>query len=323
MGLMPVLFRAIDEPAATRFDYWRQVIGDQLAPMEIRLDDGPDARDEFRTGALGAIQVTESSTGPGEVCRTARHIGSEDPGLYQLFVPTAGTVLGEQGGRRISVGPGDAALIDLSRPVRCVHQARRAVQVTFPHAITPLRRAELDRVTGTLIPDGEGTGALVASLVTQLPQHLGDPGGAVAARLGTVVLDVLSTAFAARLHLSSRVPPGSRRGALLTRIYGFIDGRLGDPALTPASVAAAQHISVRYLHRLFEGEEHSVAGLIRQRRLDRVRRDLLDPALAGSAVAALAARWGFTSPAHFSRLFSGTYGLPPAEFRRAFGPPGP
>jgi AraC-like DNA-binding protein len=35
-------------------------------------------------------------------------------------------------------------------------------------------------------------------------------------------------------------------------------------------------------------------------------------------VNAVAARWGLPDPAHFNRLFKCTYGLPPAEYRRAF-----
>jgi AraC-like DNA-binding protein len=82
-------------------------------------------------------------------------------------------------------------------------------------------------------------------------------------------------------------------------------------------VAAAHHISVRYLHRLFDDEEYGVAGYIRRRRLERCRADLLDPSLAGRSVAATAGRWGFTNAAHFNRLFRKVYGVPPGEYRRA------
>jgi AraC-like DNA-binding protein len=39
-------------------------------------------------------------------------------------------------------------------------------------------------------------------------------------------------------------------------------------------------------------------------------------------VSAVAARWGLPDPAHFNRLFKRTYGLPPAEYRRACLAPG-
>ena len=61
-----------------------------------------------------------------------------------------------------------------------------------------------------------------------------------------------------------------------------------------------------------------MAGLIRQWRLERCRRDLLDPAQVDRPVAGIAARWGFSSAAHFSRVFREAYGLPPAAFRRVY-----
>ena len=40
---------------------------------------------------------------------------------------------------------------------------------------------------------------------------------------------------------------------------------------------------------------------------------LSDPALANRPVAAVAARWGFTSAADFSRAFRAEHGMPPSE----------
>jgi AraC-like DNA-binding protein len=73
---------------------------------------------------------------------------------------------------------------------------------------------------------------------------------------------------------------------------------------------------VRYLHKLFLGEHTTVADHIRRRRLERCSRDLLDPALADKPVIAIARRWGFGNPAHFTRVFRDAYGMPPSEYRR-------
>jgi AraC-like DNA-binding protein len=102
-------------------------------------------------------------------------------------------------------------------------------------------------------------------------------------------------------------------------VHAFIEQRLADPALSPATIAGAHHVSVRYLYKLFEGRHRGVAGWIRERRLERSRRDLLDPALAARPVSAIAARWGLVDPAHFSRLFRAAYGVPPLEYRRTMG----
>jgi AraC-like DNA-binding protein len=74
-------------------------------------------------------------------------------------------------------------------------------------------------------------------------------------------------------------------------------------------------MAARTLHRLFEEEPCTVTGYIRSCRLEGVRRDLADPLLAHRSVAAVAARWCFTSPAHFTRAFRARYGVNPSAVR--------
>ncbi|MEV6342924.1 helix-turn-helix transcriptional regulator [Actinoplanes sp. NPDC051851] len=93
----------------------------------------------------------------------------------------------------------------------------------------------------------------------------------------------------------ARVPGGQGAGAMLGS----------------AAVAAAHHISVRRLHQLFRHEPLTVAAQIRHDRLERCRDDL---AAGRGTVSAIAARWGFGDPAHFSRLFRAAYGCPPREY---------
>ncbi|WP_196443753.1 helix-turn-helix domain-containing protein [Planomonospora sp. ID67723] len=127
---------------------------------------------------------------------------------------------------------------------------------------------------------------------------------------------MLTAALAGALDAHSAVPPHRRRRALAAEVHAFILTNLGDAHLSPDAIAAAHHISLRYLHRLFHDDGHTVAGWIRQRRLQRCRRDLADPRLAAHTISSIAARWGFTSPAHFSQAFRSAYGLSPRQFRR-------
>ena len=86
--------------------------------------------------------------------------------------------------------------------------------------------------------------------------------------------------------------------------------------LGPATIARGNHIFVRYLHRLFHDQGTSVARWVRERRLANCRRDLEDPALAQRGVQAIARRWGFEDPAHFSKIFKASYGDPPGAYRQ-------
>ncbi len=103
----------------------------------------------------------------------------------------------------------------------------------------------------------------------------------------------------------------------LPRIRDWIDAHLGDPGLGPAAIAAANHLSVRCLHQLFHDSGTSVTRWIRERRLDRCRHDLEDPAQAGRGIEAIARRWGFEDAASFGKAFKARYGEPPGRYRLA------
>jgi AraC-like DNA-binding protein len=110
---------------------------------------------------------------------------------------------------------------------------------------------------------------------------------------------------------------------MLARVHAFIDQHLGDPDLSPATIAAAHHLSVRALHALYQAENETVAASIRRQRLEHCRRDLLDPSRPDRPVNAIGARWGFPDATAFSRTFRTAYGLPPGEYRARYLRPQP
>ncbi|TDC83871.1 helix-turn-helix domain-containing protein [Actinomadura sp. 7K507] len=173
------------------------------------------------------------------------------------------------------------------------------------------------RLTAVPIPGDGGTAALAAPLMSRVAKDVDTYQPASAARLSTVVMDLLAATVAERSAQDAALSPEASDRVLLRRVHTFVEQNLGDAERTPAAVAAAHHVSLRQLHRLFASQDTTVAAWIRHRRLERCRRDLTDPALLDRSVSTVAARWGLADPAHFSRLFRRAYGLPPAEYRRA------
>jgi AraC-like DNA-binding protein len=141
-------------------------------------------------------------------------------------------------------------------------------------------------------------------------------------RLAGNVLDLLGTVLTERLDCAPPDPDRAHR-ALMLRITAFIEEHLGEAGLAPAEIAAAHHISLRQLHKLFHASGTTVAGWIRQRRLEHCEHDLRDPRWLARPVAAIGARWGYPDPAHFSRLFKAHYGLCPRDYRASAGGQGP
>jgi len=312
---MSITVRAQDAPASERIGYWEHAIAGVLLPMRGRHRGAGDFRAEMVAGTIGAVRVAQASTQQGECLRTPGLIRQIDPDVYQVDVVCTGEVVAEQNGRQVRLGAADIAFVDPTRPVRYVSTASTHVSVLFPRVMLPLPADALARLAPVHIPGNRGTGALVSTLTRELPRHLDECRTREAVRLGTAVVDLLGTALAARLDRDLHGDDQTR--ALLTHIYAYVDANLGDRDLSPASIAAAHHVSRRYLHKLFQPEPTTIAGWIRQRRLDRCRRDLLDPSLRERPVAAIGSRWGLPDAAHFSRIFKNAYGLPPAEYRLA------
>ncbi|MFG1626728.1 helix-turn-helix domain-containing protein [Kribbella sp. NPDC049227] len=310
---MTTVWRADDQPPAARMEYISHAVSNSLVPFELRPKDLTGFRCEIRTADIGALRFVDISAPDSEAVRGARLIRRSDPELCTVHVQLRGHPVVEQGDRQAVVHPGDLAFVDLSRPTRVAGSAHRQVSVMFPRALLPLSRGDTRDLVGVRLPGRRGCSALVAGLVRQMADNLDEYAGA--ARIGAAVLD-LTTATLAAWTGRDALAPAQQRHVLLLRIEAFIEQHLGDPNLTPGMVAAAHHISPRYLYRLFEPRATSVAGLIRARRLERCRRDLIDPANAWVPASAIGSRWGFPDPARFSRVFRVEYGVPPGEYRR-------
>jgi AraC-like DNA-binding protein len=247
-----------------------------------------------------------------------------DADLCKVDVVARGEVVVDQDGRQARLHRGDFAFVDLSRPAHWTNGwSTRIVAIAFPRKLLPLRPDDAAQLTAVGLTGDDGPGALFSSTARQLARQVDRLDPADGARVGTATLDLLTVALAGRLDRRGEVPADISQRASLLRVRAFIEGRLADPELTPAAVARAHHVSLRFLYKLFEGESRSVAGLIKERRLERCRRDLLDPSLAAVPVSAIAARWGLTSAGHFSRAFRAAYGASPVEYRRLGDGPRP
>jgi AraC-like DNA-binding protein len=185
-----------------------------------------------------------------------------------------------------------------------------------------LPQSRLAGLTATRLPgEAGGLATLIGPFLGQVADVLddvdtGDPRTGV--RLAGNVLDLLGTVLIERLDCAPPDPDRAHR-AMMLQITAFIEEHLGEADLAPAQIAAAHHISLRQLHKLFHASGTTVAGWIRQRRLERCGHDLRDPRWSARPVAAIGARWGYPDPAHFSRLFKANYGVGPRDYRAGQG----
>ena len=100
-------------------------------------------------------------------------------------------------------------------------------------------------------------------------------------------------------------------------IQESIEQQLDDETLSPEGIAAAHHISVRYINKLFEREGTSLARWIRMRRLERCRMDLEDPGKSEHSISDIAYAHGFGNISSFNRAFRSRFGLSPRTLRNS------
>ncbi|MBZ3901281.1 MULTISPECIES: helix-turn-helix domain-containing protein [Streptomyces] len=320
--MIGTVFRSEDVPAGDRFDFWRELLGATRASETISAYSA-DFRAELRLMELGPVTVWPASFLPSRYRRDQRMVRRSDPELYHLTLLLDGALTLEHAGRYDTFGPRDLHLADSSRPydirsVDCRGAAViRGVGVDFPKALLPLPPDRVRELLGRGLPGKEGLGGLLADFLTGLDRQAESLRPSDAPRLGTVVLDLLSAWFAHALEAEAALSPETRLHALTRRIRAFIRQNLHDPELTPPVIAAAHHISLSYLHRVFrqQTQGETVAAWIRARRLEGAARDLADPALRATPIHVVGARWGMPRASDFTRAFRTAYGLTPREYR--------
>ncbi|MFI0237919.1 helix-turn-helix domain-containing protein [Streptomyces sp. NPDC016845] len=299
-----------------RPDHWRTVTATVDIPTAITRDGGDTpVTGRFVTAQVGYLRIRTVEADPHQVSHRAQHIARSTDRFVVIGVQLTGRTVLTQDGRRADVGRGGLFVYDTARPFFMDHPEPFAARlVHVPRRALALPDEDLRRVTATALGTGDGCGAVLRPFLTTLTDSAGAYSPAVATRLASSVVDLFAV-LVAEVIRDDRSGADTGRAHLVTRIRDHIDRHLADPALSPEDIAKAHHISVRYLHRLFEGEDVTVGRLVQRRRLEECAREL---ALGGRdlpSVASVAQRWGFVNPAHFSRVFRGAYGVSPREWR--------
>ncbi|MEV0714414.1 helix-turn-helix domain-containing protein [Asanoa sp. NPDC050611] len=317
--LHETVFNSADLPVEDRFDAWCDRMSQTHAPMRLESECAADFHAHQRLIHLGAVSIWPARFDQLRFVRTPKLIRQSDPEVYHLSLLRAGTGRASWGGDGTDYRAGDFHLNDSSRPYEIWSEQSWTVGVEIPKALLPLPPRAMDQAVGRCLSGSAGVGALLSRFLTDLVADTGPYTPADGPRLATVLVDLVAATLAHAVESADSRSPESRARVLTLRAKELIAQNLHDPELTPARIADRLHISRGYLHRLFQGEDETVAAYIRRERLAGAHRDLADPAFATTPVHVVAARWGFPRPAEFSRAFRSAHGLPPSEHRRGAG----
>ncbi len=239
--------------------------------------------------------------------------------MWMLALVTQGSVALEQNRSCAVLNRGDLVFYDTSCPfsaeLRIEEGAARTVFLHLPRHALRVRERRLRDLVARRIPSDSGPAALLASFMRELADQSGAITTQTFDRLAWVAADLASVVLSEAAETEEGVPEPTQRTALVHAVKAYVISHLTDPELSPTAIATAHNISVRQLHGLFIHQDLTIGAFIREERLRGCRTDLSDPRLEHQKIGRIAARWGFTDPAVFSRTFRGRYRVSPSDYR--------
>lgn len=291
---------------------WRSIVEDAFGMQIEFVEDRPSLDGGMWRTRLGPISVYETRL------PFAHTVSKKNKPQQQVLLlrQDGGECRIEQGANEEIYRAGDIAVIDACRDFDGEMSGRGGgTWLTIPLDSTRRDIAYPLEASGLRIDGKSPAGSVASAFLSAFASQADSLSAAQATRLTSILMDLLSTAASERLGLSSTTSRSRR--FLLRQARLHVENHLNDPSLSPSSVATHLGISKRYLTKLFQNQPRTLAELIRDRRLLKCRRDLIDGSMQHRSITDVAFSWGFSSVAHFSRAYKQHFGLTPSAQRAA------
>lgn len=311
---MPVLFETKPIPVPDRREALMHALREASGAAKVVLGEEPvHARLEY--WSFGPLTMFRAEATGLSLIRTAKSARSDSAQFVAVAVHEGGQAVHRADAVTRVVRPGDLLMVDVTRPFDFTWQgygASRTLQVPLDQLGLPadvVRRAGLRLSRSPLY-------RLVSRHIQEMSRDADRLSATNAAgALGCATIDLVR----ALILSAAEEPPGPREVSaqtLVAQARAYVRGHLGDPALSPDSIAAALAVSPRQLYRSCAAAELRLSQWIITTRLERAKAELTDPRARRQSIAAIARHWGFKDPTHFTRRFRAAYGILPSEWRK-------
>lgn len=303
--------------ASQCFEQWHHATCHNYSITDYRRTGRGPFSGHISARSFGALTVSQLSSSASEnrieVIRGSKEIRADPRDYFMLLLVYCGDVGLAQNGRMARLLNGDMIIYDQARPFTMEFGAdTRQIMLTIPRALMASRLPEMERFTARRIASESKLGTLTATVVRQLVEFEASLDEDVANRVGASALDILATTL--EVEFSGDVEGNGRNHERLTRVKRYVVANLHDPELTVESIAAAQNLAPRTLHRLFSAEGTTPIRWVWQQRLSASYKALAEGQIRHVTDAALT--FGFTDLSHFSRAFKKTFGHTPQTLVR-------
>ena len=301
--------------ARDRIPFWNDWINQLFQGLKSDLYGDTEFDGRIASARAGDVILTRLESNRHRVMRSRMQVRGSEVGYLKIVAPFYGCAGVEQKGREAWVSPGEWSIYDttdtyaVSNPSRVEH-----LIVMVPKAHLAERGLVIDELMARRLGGQGGIARVALETMRSAWRELPSMNPDAAQSLGDVITQCVHLSL---LDLAGRGTALTQRETLRERIKQHVMRHLADPDLSVEQIARALNVSRRHLYNAFAEEPDGVAGFLLARRIEACRLAFEDPKLADRSITEIALALGFSSPAHFSRVFRSHTGASPSAYRQA------
>ncbi len=305
-----------DHPKSQRLGWLKEIIGREYANVDVsEFNHEPVFNDMAIYPWLYDVRFSSIRTHSLRIERLSKEPTEASQDCYFAVLLTDGCYKLEQDGREVFLNKGEMALYDATEWHRItMPESTSKVIISIPRDFLKQRLSHVSELTARKIGIQSGIGTITSNTIQSLANQLSTLDIHAFQSMFDPLIDMLT------LSLNELVPNSVElshtQNSTLFHIKRYIDSHIHHHNLSPAIIANAVGLSVRYINNLFHAEHTSLMRYVTQQRLNRVYRQLQNQQCLSRTITELALEAGFNDIAHFSRAFKMQFGLSPRQFRQ-------
>jgi AraC-like DNA-binding protein len=302
-----------------RVTKWHEFLERQIVRLEQTALDENHHIDAVGM-ALPGLGVVANNLGPVRCARTRETMRDGNDNLRLVMLQrAASSAPADHLGRELTVEPGSAVVLsncDLNAITFTGYRSRMIAVNLTRKTLRPLLR-DFDGVLAHTIPKQSAPLRLLSSYIEALVREPAPPTPELAQLAGAHIYDLAALTMGATRDAAEIANNRGLPAARLREIKSDIAANLSRDDLSVVEIALKQRVTPRYVQLLFENEGTTFTEFVRNARLYRAHRMLMDPRLADRSISAIAFDVGFSDLSYFNRAFRRRFGETPSDVRGA------
>lgn len=307
-------FQTSDAKVTERFSFWKEAVCDTYVQLDCEYNGQTPFEGMLVVDGYDTITYSKVRGLRHQVYRRRHNISRSNENDFLLSLQLKETAHITQRGNNSTLYPFDFVIYDSTEPYDLeLTDHFRMIVLQFPKERLLSRLSNAEMLVAKKISATSDIGNFVSGNIVQLCNMLSAQKQPSQILFQEVLLDLIASSLAT--IEDSQFELSTPEQHILLRAKTFILSHLSNPDLDLQTVATAVGMSVRRLSEIFASNGLTIAGFIREARLNRVASELQDVRFIRQTISEIALRNGFNNIQNFSTSFRKHFNCTPSEHR--------